>query len=276
VTERRHNPPVLKRYGQHFLSDRAVLADIESALEPGPSDTVVEIGPGRGVLTDALSARARRVIAIEIDRALAAQLRERYEGVSNVEIIEGDALATPMSDLVTGAYLVAGNVPYYITTPILFHVLKPPLPTRAVFLVQREVAARIVAPPGSKEYGALSVNVQAIASAQIVRRVPPSAFRPPPSVESAVIRITPRPVPAVPLSRLPAFRAVVQSAFGMRRKQMVNVVRGITGLSAAGAEHILAQAKVDPRSRPETLSVEKFSVLAEVIGEHDRASRYDS
>jgi 16S rRNA (adenine1518-N6/adenine1519-N6)-dimethyltransferase len=272
VTERRQNPPVLKRYGQHFLADRAVLADIASAVDPGPSDTVVEIGPGRGVLTDALAARAGRVIAIEIDRALATQLRERYDGVPNVEIIEADVLAAPISNLVTGPYLVVGNVPYYITTPILFHVLKPPLPTRAVFLVQREVAARIVAPPGSKEYGALSVNVQAIASAQIVRRVPSSAFRPPPSVESAVIRITPRLAPVVPLARLPAFRAVVQAAFGMRRKQMVNVVRGITGLSAPLAERILAEANVDPRARPETLSVEKFSVLADVMGERGMPS----
>jgi 16S rRNA (adenine1518-N6/adenine1519-N6)-dimethyltransferase len=272
VSERRQNPPVLKRYGQHFLTDRAVLADIALAVDPGPSDTVVEIGPGRGVLTDALAARAGRVIAIEIDRALATQLRKRYEGVAGVEIIEADVLAAPISDLVSGPYLVAGNVPYYITTPILFHVLKPPLPTRAVFLVQREVAARIVAPPGSKEYGALSVNVQAIASAQIVRRVPPSAFRPPPSVESAVIRITPRSAPVVPLARLPAFRAVVQAAFGMRRKQMVNVVRGITGLPATGAERILAEVNVDPRARPETLSVEKFSLLAEVIGERGISS----
>ncbi|HEY8165376.1 MAG TPA: 16S rRNA (adenine(1518)-N(6)/adenine(1519)-N(6))-dimethyltransferase RsmA [Gemmatimonadaceae bacterium] len=265
MSERRQNPPVLKRYGQHFLKDRAVLADIASAVDSGRSDTVVEIGPGRGVLTDVLAQRGSRVIAIEIDRALAAQLREKYGGVSNVEIIEGDALAMPISSRVNGPYIVAGNVPYYITTPIIFHVLHPPLPTRAVFLVQREVASRIVAPPGSKEYGALSVNVQAIASTQIIRRVPPSAFQPRPSVESAVIRITPLATPAVPDSQLPAFRAVVQSAFGMRRKQMINVVRGLTGLSAVEAERILASTNVDPRARPETLSVEKFRDLANAL-----------
>jgi 16S rRNA (adenine1518-N6/adenine1519-N6)-dimethyltransferase len=267
VSERRQNPPVLKRYGQHFLTDRAVLADIASAVDSGPRDTVIEIGPGRGVLTDALAERGSRVIAIEIDRALAHQLRQRYADTPNVEIVEADALAAPLSDLVTGPYLVAGNVPYYITTPILFHALAPPFPLRAVFLVQLEVASRIVAPPGSKEYGALSVNVQAIASTQIVRRVPASAFRPRPRVESAVIRITPLAQPLIVASRLPAFRTIVLSAFGMRRKQMVNVVRGITGGSAADAERVLAKADIDRHARPETLSVEKFGALAEAIDE---------
>jgi 16S rRNA (adenine1518-N6/adenine1519-N6)-dimethyltransferase len=266
VSERRQNPPVLKRYGQHFLIDRVVLSDIAAAVGPTGNDTVVEIGPGRGVLTEALAARAGRVIAVEIDRALAAQLRGRYTANANVEIIEADILTTPLSTLVSGPYLVAGNVPYYITTPILFHVLQPPLPSRVVFLVQREVASRIIAPPGSKEYGALSVNIRAIASAEIIRRVPPSAFRPPPSVESAVIRITPLANPVVPLKRLPGFRVFVQAAFGMRRKQMVNVLRGIAAFSANDAERLLIELGIDPRARPETLSVEQFSAMSEAIG----------
>jgi len=265
VTVRRRNPPVLKRFGQHFLTDRSVLMDIAQAVDADPADTVIEIGPGRGALTDLLVERAGRVVGIEIDRALAERLRERYADRANVEIIEADFLETRIADVVVGPYLVAGNVPYYITTPILFHVLQPRFPRLAVFLVQREVALRMVAIAGSKEYGALSVNIQAVASAEIVRRVPPSAFRPPPSVESAVIRITPLASPRVPMERLPAFRAFVQAAFGMRRKQMVNVIRSVGEMSPMDAERLLREVGVDPRVRPETLSVEKFAALASRI-----------
>ena len=179
-------PRPRKRLGQHFLVDRTVLERIAETLAPTASDVVVEIGPGRGALTDLLSQRARRVIAIELDRDLVPYLRDRYREAGNVDVIERDVLEVNLGEVGGSEFLLAGNVPYYITTPILFHALEPPRPARAVYLVQREVAERIAAPPGSRTYGALSVNVQAVARAELVARVPAGAFRPPPAVESAI------------------------------------------------------------------------------------------
>ncbi len=254
---RRANPPVLKRFGQHFLSDHPTLVAIVDAVAPEPGDTIVEIGPGRGVLTDLLAKYPNDLIAIEIDHQLSEQLRERYAGKPRITIVEKDVLAVEVGSLVNGSFVIVGNVPYYITTPILFHVLRAPLPRHAVFLVQREVADRIVAPSGSKEYGALSVNVQAIATAELIRRVPPGAFRPPPKVESAVIRITPRSDPLITVEEVDPFRRFVQSLFGMRRKQVGNVLRSITDRSA----EVLQTLDIDPRARPETLSPQLFVSL---------------
>ena len=268
-------PRPRKRLGQHFLVDRAALERIADALAPTPNDTVVEIGPGRGALTDLLSARAKRVIAIELDRDLVPFLRERYRDAGNVEIVEGDVLDIRLADVAGDDFLVAGNVPYYITTPILFHALESPRPSRAVYLVQREVAERIVAPPGSRTYGALSVNVQGFALAELVARVPPGAFRPPPSVESAVIRLTPRHEPVIPQQLEEAFRALVVDCFGLRRKQMRRVVRTIARLGAATADQVLASASIDPECRPETLSPGDFARLLRAMparGVSDRDS----
>jgi 16S rRNA (adenine1518-N6/adenine1519-N6)-dimethyltransferase len=253
-------PRPRKRFGQHFLRDRRVLERIADALALTGSETVVEIGPGRGALTDLLAERAGRLVAVEIDRDLAAHLRERYASNPRVEIVEADVLERDLGALAGGDdFVLAGNVPYYITTPILFHALRHPRPRRAVYLVQREVADRVAAAPGGKEYGALSVNVQAVASAELLLHVPPGAFSPPPKVDSAVIRVTPRPDPAVTPEEERPFRTFVQEAFGMRRKQMRRVVRTIAALDAEGADGILARAGVDPEARPETLSPETFA-----------------
>ena len=187
-------PPRLKRLGQHFLADERIVERIADALEIKAGDTVVEIGPGRGVLTDRLVQRVDahgRVVAIELDRALAGLLVERYVGRSNIQVIQQDVLHVDLGEAAGTEYLLAGNVPYYITTPILFHTLHGRAPKRSVFLVQREVAERAAAPPGDKSYGALSVNLQAVARVESLFDVPPGAFRPPPKVDSAVIRITP-------------------------------------------------------------------------------------
>ena len=251
---RRGNPPVLKRFGQHFLHDEQILNRIADAAAPMPGDTVIEIGPGRGALTDILAKRPNRLAAIEIDRALSEQLRERYSRNSNVTIVEGDVLETDIAALGGGPYVVVGNVPYYITTPILFHVMRPPFPRHAVFLVQLEVAERIVAPPGSRTYGALSVNVQAIAGAEIISQVPRNAFRPPPKVTSAIVRITPRQDAIVSGEEAVRFRSFVQGLFGMRRKQIANVLRSVSQLSAVQVGEVLESLEIDPRARPETLS----------------------
>lgn len=254
-------PPVRKSLGQHFLHDKKVLTRIADAVAATKADTVVEIGPGRGALTDLLADRAGHVIAIEYDRALAALLRERYVGKPHVRILEADALTVRFADAAGDDFLLVGNVPYYITTPLIFHALGAPRPRRALFLVQKEVADRVAAPPGSSVYGALSVNVQAVAHAEVVLRVSAGAFQPPPKVDSALIRLTPLEQAVVRPAEEAPFRAFVQSAFGMRRKQMRRVLRSILQVDASRAEAILGKAGVNPDVRPETLSPNDFARL---------------
>jgi len=257
----RRPPPVRKSLGQHFLSDRNILTRIANALELSGSETVIEIGPGRGSLTDLLVPRAKRLVAIEYDRALAALLRDRYAQTPTVEIVEADVLDVSFADVAGHEYVLAGNVPYYITTPILFKALARPRPTRAVYLVQREVAERIVAAAGTSQYGALSVNVRALARAELLFRVPAGAFAPPPKVDSAVVRITPRPDPLVGENEEGAFRSLVQGAFSFRRKQMRRVVRSLYDLDAERADVLLSSSGIDPIARPETLEPERFARL---------------
>jgi len=254
-------PPTRKSLGQHFLSDRRILGRIADALQLKGDETVLEIGPGRGALTDLLADRAGRLIAIEYDRALAAMLRERYARRSNVLVAEADVLEVSLGELAAGPYVLVGNVPYYITTPILFHALVPPRAERAVYLVQREVAQRLSARPGTKEYGALTVNVAAVARAETLFGVPAGAFAPPPKVESAVVRITPLSDPLVSPEEERPFRVLVQGAFGMRRKQMRRVVRSLFVLDAERADVLLAAAGIEPTDRPEVLSVQQFVAL---------------
>jgi dimethyladenosine transferase len=265
VRARRGNPPVLKRLGQHFLHDEQILNRIADAAAPMPGDTVIEIGPGRGALTDILAKRSNRLEAIEIDKALSAQLRERYSANPNVTIVEADVLATDIAALADGPYVVVGNVPYYITTPILFHVMRPPFPRHAVFLVQLEVAERIVAPSGSRTYGALSVNVQAIATAEIISQVPRTAFRPPPKVTSAIVRLTPRADALVTGDEAVRFRGFVQGLFGMRRKQIANVIRSVSKLTTEQVSDVLVTLGIDPKARPETLSPAEQAELMRAV-----------
>ena len=265
MASRRGNPPVLKRLGQHFLRDEQVLRRIADAVAPLPDETVIEIGPGRGALTDILAGRQNRLAAVEIDKALAEQLRQRYAKNSRVEIVEADVLKTDVAALASGPYVVVGNVPYYITTPIVFHILRAPYPRHAVFLVQLEVAERIVADAGSRTYGALSVNVQAVAKPEILFEVPRGAFSPPPKVTSAVVRLTPRPDPIVSAEDAPKFRGFVQGLFGMRRKQIANALRSVGQLSTEQVADVLASLAIDPRARPETLSPQLQAALMKAV-----------
>lgn len=272
--QRRHRPaaskePALpaprKRFGQHFLKDARVLEAIVDALGPLEHRTVIEIGPGRGVLTDRLVERAARVIAVEVDRDLVAHLRARYAAMPHVEIVEADVLNTSLSVLAGGPYVLAGNVPYYITTPIIFHALESPRPDVAVYLVQREVADRLAAPPGDKTYGALSVNVQAVAHVELLRRVQPGAFNPPPTVDSAVIRIVPRDTPAIAPEWESRFRGFVLAAFGLRRKQLVRVVRTVASIDADAATAVIAECGLTNELRPEVLTAHDFARLVQAL-----------
>ena len=178
-----------------------------------------------------------------------------------MQIVQGDVLETDLHALAGPDFLLIGNVPYYITTPIVFKALEPPIPRRSVFLVQREVAERMAAKADTEAYGALSVNVAAVANVDHVMNVPASAFQPPPKVESAVVRLTPRVEPLMSRESLPAFRVFVQAAFGLRRKQMLRVLRTIRGISPEQASGLLERAGIDPAARPEVLTPEDFARL---------------
>ena len=256
-------PPIRKSLGQHFLTDRRILSRIADAAEIVGGETVIEIGPGRGALTEILRERLDdgRLIAIEYDRALAALLRERFGADSKIEIVEADVLQVNLGQVAGGQYVVVGNVPYYITTPILFHALRPPRAERAVYLVQREVADRMTASPGDDAYGALSVNLQALASVETLFGIPAGAFSPPPKVDSAVVRVIGLRDPVLAREEEQGFRELVQSAFGMRRKQMRRVLRALQPMSGESADAVLREAGIDPEVRPERLSVGQFAKL---------------
>ena len=248
-----------RRLGQHFLTDRRALARIVDTLALTGAETVVEIGPGRGALTELLLPRAKRVVAIELDESLVTQLRARFPDLT---VIHADVRDVALAGAAGSAqFVLAGNIPYYITTPILFQALDPPMPQRAVFLVQKEVADRVVAEPGSKIYGALSVNIQAVATPHLIARVPPGAFSPAPKVDSAILLIEPRPEPLVTPTEQPKFSELVIAAFGLRRKQMRRVIRTLADLSPADAERILSAAGIAAEARPETLSPAAFASL---------------
>ncbi len=253
-----------RRLGQHFLFDPAILDRIVDALEPSDQDIVIEIGPGLGTLTERLAGRVRRVIAIEKDRELAKKLRETLAPLpGNVSVVEGDALEMDWHGLVAeatvpGGYKVTGNIPYAITTPLIEKALTPPLPGVVVFLVQREVAERVAAEPGSKAYGGLSVGVQAVARTERLFMVRAGAFKPPPKVDSAVVRLTPLPDPLVAPREHAEFRRFVTALFGRRRKQLGGAIRGVTGRERADVEAELVRLGIEPTVRGETLPPADF------------------
>lgn len=243
-------PRAKRRLGQHFLADPTILSRIADALEATPHDTVLEIGPGPGGLTAALTQRAGRVVAIEKDRELIAPLRARFP---QIEVIEGDALEVDWHRLAGESFLLAGNIPYNITSPLLDKALTPPLPRRIVFLVQKEVAERVGAPPGADAYGALSVGLQAVARAERLFTVPAGAFHPRPQVDSAVLRLTPLEQPLVSDAEVEPFRRLVVGLFGFRRKQLTRGLRELTGWGAVPVEAALARAGIAPTDRPEAV-----------------------
>jgi len=213
-----------RRFGQHFLVRQSVLEHTARCACPDSCDLIVEIGPGRGALTAHLLRRSKRVIAIEVDPVLVQYLRSKFRGEQALEIVENDILKTDLS--AWGRHLVvAGNLPYYITSPIIEKVLSMrALLSRAVFLVQKEVAERLAASPGSRDFGYLSVQTQLLSEVEVLFPVPAAAFRPPPKVDSAVVRLTPR--AELPVAEPRAFLKFAAAAFHQKRKTLRNNLLG--------------------------------------------------
>jgi 16S rRNA (adenine1518-N6/adenine1519-N6)-dimethyltransferase len=249
-----------RHLGQNFLYDASILSRIISAADLSPEDTVVEIGPGPGRMTRLLAERSKRLIAIELDRALFERLKGDFIAYRNVEIIHGDVLQFPFETL--EAFRVVANIPYYITTPIIFRLLEAKENLRSMTLtIQKEVAERIVAKPGGKDYGVLSISVQYHAVPELKFIIPKEAFRPVPKVDSAVIHMNIRQIPQVSVRDEKLFFSIVRMAFSQRRKTLANSL----GSFGKDIKHVLAGAGIDHRRRPETLSIGEFARLSDSL-----------
>ena len=259
---RRFNLHADKKLGQNFLISEDVVRRIAAAAELGEGDAVLEIGPGIGTLTQALAETGADVTAVELDRRLLPVLEKTLEGYGNVRVINADVLELDVNEAMGGKrFKVAANLPYYITTPIIFALLEKKLPVeRMVVMVQKEVAERMTAQPGGKEYGALSVAMQYYTEPELAFIVPPESFIPRPSVDSAVVVCKNRTTPPVEVCDERLFFKVVKAAFSLRRKMLSNALKNM-GITAQQAQEWLALAGIDPKRRGETLSLQDFANL---------------
>lgn len=271
-----------KGLGQNFLVDTEVLSDIVEALEVSRKDIVLEIGAGPGVLTAELCGKARGVVAVEIDQAMVSVLRESVEEFDNVKIIKGDILKTDINsafdeycsernidcDTEETVFKIAGNLPYYITTPIIMGLLEEKSrATEMVFMVQKEVAERMAAAPGGKDYGILSIMVQYYSVPRIVAIVSPKSFIPEPGVESAIVKLAVRKEPAAGVEDEKLFFNVVKAAFNQRRKTLLNALSNsrVIGADKNRMREALSSLNIPENTRAEELSIHQFSVLSNTI-----------
>lgn len=269
-------PSLLRQYGlrpskglgQAFLQDNHALQRIVQAADITPSDEVLEIGAGVGNLTRYLALYARRVVAVEVDGRLFPILQSILAPYPNVTLIHGDILALSPGNLMeTAGYLVVANIPYYITSSLIRHLLETERrPRRLVLTVQREVAERICAAPGKMSLLALSVQVYGKPS--VVARIPASAFYPAPSVDSAVVRIEIYPAPLIPSHKLPRFFELIRAGFSQKRKTLRNALAAALALSLPESEALLSRAGLDPNRRAETLSLSEWEHLLEAEESH--------
>ena len=249
-----------KRFGQNFLQDRQIIERIVEAIDPRPGERIVEIGPGKGAITFPLLSRIGKLTALEIDRDLASAIRESSVAFGELEVIETDALAFDYTALAGGARLrVVGNLPYNISTPLLFHLIDHFASVADMhFMLQLEVVERMASGPGNKVYGRLSVMLQSRADVEMLFKVPSAAFWPAPKVESAIVRITP--LETQPSREIiVALESIVRRAFSARRKTLANGLKGLLT-----AEQIIS-AGIDPIARAETISRAGFLKLADIL-----------
>lgn len=260
---RRFGLSLSKRLGQNFLISEQTVDQIVASACLSPSDTVLEIGPGIGTLTQGLAETGANVVAVELDARLVEVLSTTLEGYDNIRIIHGDILKTDISrEIKAIKYKVVANLPYYITTPIIMTLLERRLPVELlVTMVQKEVAERMVAPPGGKDYGALSVAVQYYTEPELLFDVGPASFIPAPAVESSVIRCKIREKPPVEVDDERRFFRVVKAAFSQRRKTLSNALK-TSGMTSQEIALVLQSAQIDPIRRGETLSLAEFAKVA--------------
>ena len=264
-----------KGLGQNFLTDPSVPEAMVEGSGIGPQDLVIEIGPGIGVLTAAAAQAAGRVVAIEVDERLLPILDETLQEYDNIEVICADVLKTDLAQLIdrqlrehglTGEVRIIGNLPYYITTPIIMKLLEEELPVSSItVMMQKEVADRIEAGPGSKAYGAISVAVQYYCRVSRIASVPKEVFLPSPKVDSAVLLLELRENKAVQVRDEARFFACVKAGFGQRRKTLCNALSGAGNLPKETVREVLAAAGIDENRRAETLSIEEFAKIADEL-----------
>jgi 16S rRNA (adenine1518-N6/adenine1519-N6)-dimethyltransferase len=263
-----------KSLGQHFLVDYNVLRRIADATGVGPEDHVLEIGTGLGILTRELASRGARVLSVEVDKSLLPVLNETLGRLNSVELVLADFLKLDLPSFLAerweGKWIVASNLPYCITSPIITKLISSKqLFSRIVVTVQKEVADRLVAPPGSEQYGALTVFVQYHCEVEQLMTISPRVFFPTPQVESALVRLVPREFPAVDVPNEELFFKIVRSAFGKRRKTLLNALASSRepGWTREQVLAILQSAGVDPSRRGETLSITEFAELSKAAAQ---------
>ncbi len=252
-----------KRFGQNFLVDNNIIEKIVSAIAPTPNQNLIEIGPGQGAITGPVLEKCPRLNVIELDRDLIPLLQKKFHQYPELHIHQGDALKTDFSQFYRERkpLRIIGNLPYNISTPLMFHLLSFSGQIRDMyFMLQKEVVTRLAAVPGDKNYGRLSIMVQYYCQVEPLFQVPPTAFRPAPKVESAIVRLLPYPEPPYPADDLQLLSRLVRACFQQRRKTMRNTLKHMLN-----AEQ-LEQLGIDLTRRPETLSVEDFVVLSNQIG----------
>ena len=255
--------------GQHFLRDTGMAYRIVELVAPTARDVVVEIGPGQGALTGLLASAAGRLVALEVDVALAARLRERFADSPHVDIADADARTFDYASLAAlkpdplGRVLAVGNLPYSVGKPILMALVEAGgVIDEMALMLQREVAERVAAAPGSRVYGSMSVLTQVACDVRLAFGVPPGAFSPPPQVDSAVLHLVTHRAPPVPVADPARFATVVRAAFGQRRKSLANSLAAGLSLGAERARRLCEAASIDPGRRAETLSLAEFARLA--------------
>ncbi len=260
---REHGLRPNKKLGQNFLQDPAILNKIVSIANVKETDTVLEIGPGLGSLTRHLALNAKEVVAVEIDKKIIPALRSSLADYTNATIIEGDILEVAPRDIIHAkSYLVVANIPYYITSAILRHLLEnDPRPSMMVLTIQKEVAERICA---AEKLSLLALSVQVFGKPEVAGKIPAGAFYPPPNVDSAVIRIELYPEPRIPAAQLDNFFKLTKAGFSQKRKTLRNSLSGGLRISTQDAEDLLTKAGIDARRRAETLSLEEWGQLTEV------------
>jgi 16S rRNA (adenine1518-N6/adenine1519-N6)-dimethyltransferase len=260
-----------KRLGQHFLFDRGILERMADTAEIMAGDCVLEVGPGPGALTQCLAERAGKVVAVELDSQLMPSLEARMAPYRNVILVNADIMKVNLDELWKREFnqhpiKVVANLPYYITTPVLMLLLEGGLSLQSMtVMVQKEVATRLASPPGSREYGAISVAVQYHAEIYKAFDVPPGAFSPPPSVQSTVIHMKVRSVPPVEVTDETLFRKTVRGCFAMRRKTLRNNIASTFCMSGEQAANLLEAAGLDPSGRAEQLGLAQFARLSNML-----------